>query len=492
MFNFIKADREQPYLLPPSLQEWLPADHLSWFVLDAVDQMDLGGFYRRYRSDGHGGAAFEPSMMVSLLLYAYCVGERSSRRIERLCETDIAFRVIVANRKPDHATVARFRRTNWKELKNLFVQILRLCREAGLASLGTVGLDGTKLRANASLNANRTHDGLDAEVERLLNEAEAKDGEEDAVHGKRRGDELPEALRGKESRLARLKECRERLEREAKEKADERKRKIQEREAKEKASGLKKRGKKPALPNSNPSPEAKANVTDPESRVMKTKSGYVQAYNAQAAINEKQIVLSAEVTQEANDRQQLKPIMKSVRENAAAAGIKCAIDKALADSGYWSDENAKPDGRVKTEYFIATTKAWKLQQAQEKMPLPRGRIPSAATLREKMERKLRTKRGREIYRMRSVITEPVFGQIKDARGIDRFLLRGRMGADLEWKLICGTSNLLKLWRAWRIKIQLSSLQTALRRLQEAVSSIFDFCESRGHLPPSATEPIFAF
>jgi transposase len=451
MMNFITADREQSYLLPPSIQEWLPENHLAWFILDAVDQMNLRAFYKGYREDGRGGAAFEPSMMVSLLLYAYCVGERSSRRIERLCETDVAFRVVMANLNPDHATIARFRRNRRKELNRLFVEILRLCREAGLVKMGTVALDGTKIKANAALDANRTHDGLEEEVKKMLSEAETKDQEEDKLYGERRGDEVPEELRGRTSRLARLKECRARLEREAVEKAAEQERKIREREDEERATGEKKRGRKPATPDPEPEPKAKANVTDPESRIMKTRSGYVQGYNAQAAVTEEQIIVAAEVTQEANDVRQLQPMMASIREIAAAAGVRERVGTLAADAGYWSAENAKPDGRVKTEILIATTKDWKQRKALRDLPPPRGRIPESISRMDRMERKLRTKRGSRLYRKRGQTVEPVFGQIKDARGFDRFLLRGRLGAELEWKLICGTGNLLKMWRRQREK-----------------------------------------
>lgn len=447
MYNFIIADREQPFLLPPSLQDWLPENHLAWFVLDAVNQMDLRPFYKKFREDGRGGAAFEPSLMVSLLLYGYCVGERSSRRIERLCETDVAFRVITANHKPDHATIARFRRKHRKELNQLFVEILRLCRMAGLVKMGIVALDGTKMKANAALDANRTHDSLEKEVEKMLSEAEEKDQEEDNIHGTQRGDEVPEELRGKTTRLERLKECRERLESEAAEKAARQERKIREREAEEEATGSKKRGRKPATPDPAPAPEAKANVTDPESRIMKTRNGYVQGYNAQAAVTEDQIIVAAEVTQEANDVRQLQPMMTSIREIAAAAGVREKVGALVADAGYWSEENAKPDGRVKTEFFIATTKDWKRKKALRDLPPPRGRIPEGISSIERMERKLRTKHGSRLYRIRSQTVEPVFGQIKDARGIDRFLLSGQLGAELEWKLICGTGNLLKLWRS---------------------------------------------
>ena len=209
--NFIPCDREQSYLMPPSLRDWLGEDHLAWCVLNAVGVMDLSAFEAKYRADGWGAAAFPPSMMVPLLLYAYCVGERSSREIERACETDVAFRVVAANRRPDHSTIARFRKKNLRELEGLFTQILTLCVEAGLVKVSVVAIDGTKMEANAALAANRTHEGLTKEIEkdvkRMLAEAEATDAEEDRLHGEKRGDELPEELRTEKGRIERLREC---------------------------------------------------------------------------------------------------------------------------------------------------------------------------------------------------------------------------------------------------------------------------------------------
>lgn len=451
--NFIPCERDQQYLMPPSLHEWLPEDHLAWFVLDAVGQMDLSAFYGRYRADGWGSAAYEPSMIVSLLLYAYCVGERSSRKIELLCEESVAFRVITANARPDHATIARFRRRHLSELKELFGQILRLCREAGLVRVGGVALDGTKMKANAALAANRTHAGLEGEIERevkrMLSEAEAADVEEDRLYGERRGDELPEGLRDRKGRLARLKECKERLECEAAQRAAGQERRIAERAAEEAATGRKKRGRKPKEPDAAPDGKAKANVTDPESRIMKTRSGYVQGYNCQAAVTEGQIIIAAEVTQEANDVGQLHPMLEKAAENLEAAGVEGGAGVALADAGYWSEANvaeADPEG---PELLIATAKDWKQRKAVREAPPPRGRIPRGLRPRERMERKLLTKRGRGLYRMRAQTVEPVFGQVKCARGCDGFVLRGLCGASGEWKLLCGTHNLLKLWRSGR-------------------------------------------
>jgi transposase len=456
-YNFIPCDREQSFLMPPSLRDWLPEGHLAWFILDVVAQMDLCAFLGKYRADGWGAKAFQPDMMVSLLLYAYCVGERSSRRVERLCETDVAFRIVSANRKPDHATIARFRRRHLEELEGLFTQILRLCGEAGLVKVGIVAIDGTKMKGNASLAATRTHEGLEKEIKKevgkMLSEAEAKDADEDRLYGDKRGDELPEELRTQKTRLARLRECRQRLEKEAEERAAEQQKKIDERAAKEEASGEKLRGRKPAEPDATPDEKAKANVTDPESRIMKTRSGYVQGYNAQAAVTEEQIIVAAEVTREANDVNQLQPMIEKTGENLEAAGVEEKPGVALADAGYFSESNVEANkaeaGADAPELLVATRKDWKQRKAAREAPPPRGRIPKGISVRERMERKLLTKRGRATYKKRSQTVEPVFGQIKDARGSDRFLLRGRDGASGEWKLLCGTHNLLKLWRSGR-------------------------------------------
>jgi transposase len=445
--NFIPCDRNQVYLMPPSLEDWLSKDHLAWFVLDAVAQMDLGPFYAKRRADGWGRAAYPPSMMVPLLLYAYCLGERSSRNIERLCETDVAFRIVAANHVPDHATIARFRRGHLKELEALFVEILRLCAEAGLVKLGKVSIDGTKMKASAALAANRTHEGLAKEIKKILAEAEAVDREEDRRYGKKRGDELPEDMRNQKTRVARLKECKERLEKEAEERAAQKQKKIDERAAKEEATGKKLRGRKPKEPDPTPSSKAKANVTDPESRIMKTRKGYVQGYNAQAAVTENQIITAAEVTQQENDKKQLHPMLDKTEENAAAAGVEEKVGAALADAGYWSESNAEVAGPDGPELLIATTKDHKQRKAAREAPPPRGRIPKDLSCRERMERKLLTKRGRALYKLRGRTVEPVFGQIKDARGCDGFLLRGLDGVSGEWKLLCGTHNLLKLWRS---------------------------------------------
>jgi transposase len=445
-YNLIECNREQTYLLPPSMREWLPAGDLAWFVVDACAQMNLEKFYRGLRRDGRGGASFPPQVMVPLLVYAYCTGVRSSRQIERLCQRDVAFRVIAANQVPDHTTIARFRSEYAEALGALFGQVLTLCAEAGLLKVGVLALDGTKLAANASLAANRTLEGIEKEVGKILEEAAAVDAAEDRQFGAdRRGDELPPELADRESRLKRLRECKEQLERKAAQAAAEQQEKLEARRAEEQAAGRKKRGRKPKEPDATVPKEAKANVTDPESRVMKTRNGFLQGYNAQAVVDEGQVIVAAELTQEQNDIGQLQPMIEKAREELAAVAVEPEeIGTVLADAGYCSDENLKalPEG---TTQFLVNTVGEK-DRRSEPAPATRGRIPKDATPRERMDRRLRTKRGRALYKMRSVLVEPVFGMIKSARGIGRFARRGLAACAHEWKLICATHNLLKLWR----------------------------------------------
>ena len=447
-YNFLRPNRDQLYLMPPALQDWLPSDDLAYFLLDAVDQFDLTPFYAAYRADGVGQAAFHPQMMVALLLYAYCQGVRSSRQIERLCERDVAFRIVAGNLGPDHATIARFRQRHSEALAGLFTDILRLCKEAGLVKVGVVALDGTKMAADAALEANRTYETIRSEVETMLREAESKDGDEDRLFGPGcRGDELPDALRDRGGRLERLKQCRERLEHEAAAAAAEHTHKLEQRAAKEAATGQKLRGRKPKPVSEAPESEAKANVTDPDSRIMKTRRGYVPGYNAQAVATAGQIIVAAEVTPDENDVGQLHPMLIATANELRAAGVEEAVGAALVDAGYCSEENlaaADPEG---PELFVATRKDWKQREQLRQAPSPRGRIPGHLSRRERMDRKLLTRRGRRLYKQRSQIIEPVFGQTKTCRGIDRFQQRGLTNCQSEWKVICGTHNLLKLWRS---------------------------------------------
>jgi transposase len=446
-YNFVPCDRDQLFLLPPDLREWLPADHLAWFVIDAVNQMDLSVFYERYREDGKGNTAFDPSMMVTLFLFSYCMGERSSRRIEKLCTVDIAYRVITANRIPDHSTISRFRKDNITHIEQLFVEVLRLCREAKMLKLGTVALDGTKIKGNTSLEANRAIEGLESEVRKILQEAEAADALEDAMYGAgRRGDELPKDLADPRSRISRLRECKERLERKAQEAREAQQRKIDERKTAEE-TGNRKRGRKPLSPDAVVDKEAKANVTDPDSRIMKTRSGFVQGYNAQAVATADQIIIAATVTQDENDMNQLIPMINNANMMMKSIEVEEPIKTLSADAGYFSEANVTGAPKDGPELFVATKKDWRQRKEQATEESPKGRISDDLTIKERMDRRLLTESGKAIYAKRKTIIEPIFGQIKDAQGIRAFLMRGAAAVQAEWKLICASHNLKKLFRS---------------------------------------------
>jgi len=470
-FNLIECNREQKFLLPIDMSEWLPGDHLVWFVIDAVETMDLASFYAGVRADGWGGAAYDPAMMVSLLLYSYCMGERSSRKIEKLCQCDIAFRVITASHVPDHSTIARFRQNNGEGLEELFDEVLRLCAEAGLVKAGLLALDGTKIGANASIDANRAHDYFREEVKKWLREADEIDAEEDRLYGPdRRGDELPEDLRRPEDRRRRIEECLERLNREADEAEAEKQDEIRKREEEEGRSGKKKRGRKPKSPEKVRAEKergAKANITDPDSRIMKTRKGYIQGFNAQAAVTKDQVIVAAELTQEENDVNQLHPMIEKAIENLEKAGIDEQVRAVVADAGYLSEDNLKKkseeeDGEEEgqgeerkeeekpedgPELYIATKKDRKQRAEPQEQSRDEDTLPEDLTERQKMERKLATEEGRAIYKKRGQTVEPVFGQIKEGRGFSRFSGRGLPACTSEWKFMCAVHNLLKLWRA---------------------------------------------
>ena len=451
-YNFRPTNREQGFLMPPDMKEWLPEGDLVWFVIDAVKQIDLRPFYRKYRQDGKGNTAYEPAMMVTLLVYAYCLGVRSSRKIERLCQVDVGFRVITGNQGPDHSTLCRFRQGNRKQIGELFTHILQLCAEAGLVKLGLVALDGVKVKANAALSENRGLSSIEKEVERILQEAEEVDAAEDELYGKdKRGDELPEGLRKRSSRLQRLQEAKERLERKQEEQARQQEEKIRAREREEHKSGQKKRGRKPKRPEEAVNTQTKANITDPESRIMKKGTGYLQAYNSQVVVTKEQIIIAADVTQEENDKKQLHPMLKQAQVELEKAGVEEEIGMLLADAGYWSERNiqaADPDG---PELLVATAKDRKQQKAFQEMGAPRGRIPAGLSVRERMERKLRTKQAKEKYKQRGWMVEGVIGQITDTRDCDQFMLRGEEMVRSEWRLIAGAHNMLKLWRSGKAK-----------------------------------------
>lgn len=441
--NFIACDRDQQFLLPPSLNDWLPEGHLARFIVGVMEQLDLTAFYKRRRNDGWGRPAFDPKMMVALLLYAYCTGVRSSRQIERRCTEDIAFRFIAANECPDHATIARFRQDNDKALAALFTQALRLCVEAGLVKVGVVALDGTKVKADAALSANRTRKAIEDEVNKILAEAEATDTQEDEAYGKeRRGDELPQELADATSRLARLKAAKQKLDDDDGERRADYEQKVARVEEHRAKTGKRPKGRPPKPPTDRKrQPSVEANPTDPESRIMKAPQGFIQGCNAQAMTTEKQIVIAASVTQDGTDHHRLSPMLDEAKTNLEAAGASSAIGTLLADAGYFTDDNAASSRNDGPELLIATAK----ERKQPKVA-PRGRIPNDLSPKKRMERKLATKKGQRLYKKRSQMVEPVFGQHR-MRGLDHFMRRGRDAADCEWRFENTAHNLLKLWRS---------------------------------------------
>jgi transposase len=505
-FNFRGGDRDQQFLMPPSVRDWLPEDHLAWLVLDVVGEFDLGEFYARYRLDGRGGAAYEPAVMVAVVVYAYCVGDRSSRRIERRLVEDVAYRVVAANATPDHATIARFRAEHESALAGLFGEVLALCADAGLVRVGLVALDGTKIEAAAAMTANMGEDrlrkALDAEARRIIEEAKAIDAAEDELYGDARGDELPPELADRSQRLQRLRAAKARLD--------------AARSERDTASGS---GQVPTIvkkrkPVKNPQKPLLVNATDPDSALMKIQRGFCQGYNAQAVATEDQVLIAAELSRRGVDVEQLQPMLTTAAANLKAVGVEEPVGVLVADAGYYSAANATID--TDTELLIATRKTHKqpivapqpvtdpgvafeqqetgravsqaavfdrqtaaeitMKQAANEIGLSIGqtyalrgryrrdgldglirkraangqgrppRVPIETVTRLEMETRLASDEGRALYKRRSQIIEPVFGQIKDPRGIRRFQRRGLTACTSEWKLIAATHNLLKLWR----------------------------------------------
>ena len=416
---------EQDLLLPPSLRDWLPADHLVYFVSDVVDALDLSAITKAYEDEERGYPPYHPVMMTKVLVYAYCVGVFSSRRIQRRLAEDVGFRVLAAGNEPDFRTIADFRKTHLAALTGFFEQVLELARVSGAPRLGRVALDGTKIKANASKHKAMSYQRmgekqrqLRAEVKDLLAQAEAADAAEDAQYGAdRRGDELPAELQRRESRLARIREAKKVLQERAKEEAV--------------AKG------QPAA-SAKPDPKAQYNFTDPESRIMKGPDGFVQAYNAQAAVDDRHFIVGQAVTQACNDKQQLVPMIATITQQSGEAPTVL-----LADAGYCSDANIVAITATPIDAYISTRKQ---SHGERPGPCPRGPLPATATPTDRMTRKVQTKAGAAVYAARKAIVEPVFGQIKQARGFRQFLLRGLEKVQGEWSLVCTTHNILRMYR----------------------------------------------
>jgi len=440
-------DPNQQWLLPPSVHEWLPENDLVYFVLDAVNTLDISAITAKYEREERGYPPYHPRMMTTLLVYAYCRGIYSSRKMMQGCEERITFKAIVGEDIPNFRTISDFRKLHLKELEGLFVQVLRLCQEAGLVKLGHIALDGTKVKANASRHKAMSYGGmkkqeqrLREQIRRMLDKARAIDEKEDIEYGAdRRGDELPDELARRESRLERIKEAKRVLEEEAKQAA----RVHQERVNKDRGGGKSRRGRKPENVSDVPATNKQYNFTDPESRIMQSNNkGWDQCGNAQVAVDgNKQVIVACDVTNESNDKRQFEPMVNRAEHNV---GEENKVKVVSADSGYYSETNVEYAQSRGIQAYIATKKLKHNDRAEK---TPRGRPPDGLTTKQKMARRLRTKKGRETYSKRKSIVEPVFGQIKRARGFVQFSLRGLNKMRGEWALVCLTHNLLKLFRA---------------------------------------------
>ena len=497
--SFRPWNPEQTLLLPPSPVDWLPENHLVFFLLDLAAELDLEEIHAVYRQkDPRGEKAYEPRMMVVLLLYAYCVGLPSSRKIEKACWEDAAFRVLTGNQQPDHSRVSDFRRRHLDALAGLFIQVLRLCQKAGLVSLGTVALDGTKVKANASKHKAMSHERmlkserqLEAEMRALLRKAEIIDAQEDGQYGKgNRGDELPVELQRRSSRLEWIRKAKAELEAEA---AAANARQSQEqaeaaeleaaqtdgggdaqlsRRAARRARGARKRvddaqklaietaeaaglespvftatldavampqRQLPRDPSGKPKPQAQRNFTDPGSHILKGADGWIQGYNCQAAVDgDRQVIVAIGVSNQPSDAVHLLPMLERIQANTGELP-----NALIADAGYCSTANLEACEEKGLNAYISTSRQ---QHGQRPRP-SRGRPPKDLDARGRMERKLRSKAGQAIYALRKTVVEPVFGQIKGARGLDRFRLRGLEKVNGEWALMATTHNILKLFRA---------------------------------------------
>jgi len=496
---------EQTTLLPPSPREWLSADHQVYFLLDLVDELDLSAILLPAQAkDPRGEKGFDPRMMTLLLLYAYCVGTVSSRKIERACHEDLAFRVLTGNQQPDHSCISEFRRRNLDSLKGLFIQILRLCQKAGMVSLGHVALDGTKVQANASKHKAMSHERmlraekqLQQEINALMRRAEILDAQEDQRYGKGKlGSELPDELRRRQDRLARIRQARKEMEAETAADAA-RQRHEQAEEARTKASaaqesdaaaaeqaelnrkaeataakaeaarekaietagsaGLELPDLEPlatdAMPrrglarkaDGTPTKKSQRNFTDPDSHLMQSGGSYLQGYNCQLAVDsDHQVIVAVGVSNQPPDVEHLEPMLQRI---AASAGALPAV--MTLDAGYWSEANAEHCEELGIDAYIATGR---LPHGQS-LPPKRGPLAKNANAKIRMARKLRSKKGSRIYARRKAIVEPVNGQIKECRSLRRFLLRGLEKVNGEWHLIAATHNLLKLFRYRRSQQQ---------------------------------------
>jgi transposase len=426
--RFLSGSREQAFLLPPDMREWLPPDHLVWVICAAVDRLDFSPFEAEYRDDGQGRPAYDPRLMATLLLYAYAVGERSSRAVERRCREDVGFRVAACGLQPDHVTIARFRRRHAEALIGLFSGVLALCAEAGLVRVGLVAIDGTGIRANANKDRFCAGDGLSEQARQLLAEAEAEDAREDALAAEEQAAVrglVPAGFASEQERRARLDRAARRL---AEQQQPSEAAPAAERSARESGTA---KGRGRVLAGAR---RGKRNRTDPDSRVLRTRAGFIQGYNAQVAVGESHVVLACAVSQDNGDNRLLEPMVKRTEKTLETAGALQTRRVYLADGGYWRGatvEELEAEGR-------------RLLVKPNGRPRTRG-LPASAPV-AKMERRLARPPNKRRYRRRQALVEPVIAHVKYLRRFDRLLLRGLAGAELEWTLACTAHNLTRLAR----------------------------------------------
>jgi transposase len=428
--NFIAGDRDQAFLMPPDLRDWVEPGHLAWFVVDAVGELDLGAFYARYRQDGWGRAAYDPRVMVAVIVYAYCSGIRSARAIERRCVEDVAFRVVAANLRPDHATIARFRADHEQALAGLFGQVLAMCRRAGLVRAGVVAVDSTKVAADASGLQNKTYEELAREI---LKEAAEIDAAEDELYGEARGDELPAELADPKTRRARIRELMDELDAERQDEQAQRQAMLERRAEHEQRTGRRPPGRPPVERPKQAEQVRRVNVTDPDSRPVKTPRGFIQGYNAQLVAADGQIIVAADVTIGSPDQGQLEPMVAAAQRELDAVGAPGPAT-VLADAGYWRNRQIQ----ALTDAGLTVLVPPDAHTRAEPLPSKRG------GLYQRMRERLAAPDGAALYRRRMAMIEPIFGHTKANRRIERFQRRGLDAVRSEWRLIAATHNLLKL------------------------------------------------
>ena len=422
--------------MPVDMRDWLPEDDLVFVVLDAVDTLDLDAFRRRYRADGHGRAAYDPAMMIALLLYGYCQGERSSRVIEQRCERDVAYRLIVAGLHPDHATIARFRARHEKALGELFSQVLRLLAAEGMVALGKLSLDGTKLAGNAAHAANRTL----PQIEKLLAEAAETDAAEDADLADQARPVTPQALARRAERRQRLARARDRLTDEDQARRDAQRAKVEAWQAA--AAAGTRRGQRPVDERraNRAGTEPRANLTDSDVRVMRNKKGYVSGYNGQLVVTEQQVIVGAMLSQHPVDRTLLHPLLDACRQQLTQAGIQSEMRTVLADAGYASEDNFTRAEQQKLRLLVPLRKDPNVHANQP----PRKRAATTLPATVRAGRRMRHHRGKADYKLRGQTVEPVFGQIKSCRKLTMMSRRGLDACASEWLIVATAHNLRKL------------------------------------------------